>query len=118
MKRILIVGVCLVSGAAIYGFVDYLKTDKKQLEQQYKEAPPVVTQAVVKEKTPEPPVVNVKEEPPTVVAASNDRKNDKVRRPKRFSLKQYSRAKLTEERFLLPDSATLQQLPGKKDSKH
>jgi hypothetical protein len=111
MKRILIVGLCLVSGAAIYGFVDYLKTDKQQLEQQYKEAPPVVTQAAVKENIPETPVVTAKEELPTIVTSNNGRKNDKVRHPKRFSLKQYSRAKLDE--IPLHDSAT-----GKKDSRH
>lgn len=113
MKSILIVGACLITGAAIYGFVDFLQTDKQQLEQQYQKAPPVVTQTVLKEKTPRPPVVNIKEAPPRVVAAGNTGKNEKVRRPKKFSLKQYSRAKL-EEIPLLPDSATHQQPLRKK----
>ncbi len=41
MKKMIILGSCLVGGAVIYGFADYLHTDKKQLERMYNDVPVV-----------------------------------------------------------------------------
>jgi hypothetical protein len=81
MKRILIMSVCLlISGAAIYGFVDYLKTDKKQLDNLYKEED---TSPVVKKE--------MKQEVAPVVAVRKDDIKDADVKEKRSTVKKNAR---------------------------
>jgi len=108
MKKIIIAGICLVTAAIVYGFTDYLSTDKKQLQRMYSDEPaaggalPVQPAAMPAEKAPVIPEVLL----PKAVPASTPEPLITRRRHKKLNLKQYSRAEM-EEKYILPDSAKL-----------
>jgi len=104
MKKIIIIGVCLVTGAIVYGFVDYLKTDKKQLQRMYGDeivpATPEKAPAVAVAQPETMSAMNsllLKSPPPKLVH-------------KKLNLKLYSRAAL-EEKYIAPDTTALTVMP-------
>jgi len=115
MKRMIIIGVCLVTGAIVYGFVDYLQTDKKQLERMYNDEPAAAVPAADKTQVmptdgpanPEPAVAPEKAAVATVAnsrpaeASVNAMPASATRRRKKLNLKLYSRAAL-EEKYIAP----------------
>jgi len=103
MKKIIIIGICLVTGAIVYGFVDYLKTDKKQLQRMYGDEPAA---AVAPPAPPAPPAPAAPEKTPAVALKSTPPKL--VR--KKVNLKLYSRAAL-EEKYIARDTTALTVLP-------
>jgi len=95
----IIVGICLVTAAIVYGFVDYLKTDKKQLQQMYGDEPVPATAA----KTPATPVVL----PVKTDTAKTSESSLTKRRHKKLNLKSYSRS----EEVYIPADSTAQAAP-------
>ena len=105
----IIVGLCLVTAAIVYGFVDYLKTDKKQLQQMYGDEPETGTLRAIPVAPPAPPP------PPATAIVEKMPASEKVftKRSKKLNLKLYSRAAL-EEKYIKPDSAEPAAMPVKK----
>ena len=112
MKRMIIIGVCLVTAAIVYGFADYFQTDKKQLERMYNDEPAAVVPAADKTQAmptdgpanPEPAVA------PAAATVANNVPDDApanampapaTSRRKKLNLKLYSRAAL-EEKYIAP----------------
>lgn len=114
MKRIIIIGTCLVTAAIVYGFVDYLKTDKKRLQRMYGDepaasAPPAAVVTTVA--NPEPPATapaafaeKAAARAPEKTNAVNVLNTAALKRPKRLNMKLYSRAALNEKYLVVLDS--------------
>jgi hypothetical protein len=98
MKRIIIAGICLVAAAIVYGFADYLKTDKKQLQRMYSDEP--AANATAPAPTAATPAAAASVTPvalPATAAADSALKRLIVARRHKVNLKQYSRAVVAEE---------------------
>lgn len=100
MKTFLVVASLLMTGASVYGIVDYnKKADTKEFKQLYKENP--VENAVVEEK-PAAPVVEKKEvlKPDATVKTevtpkkSATKSDSKKKTPRKLRLKKFSREAL------------------------
>lgn len=106
MKRMITIGVCLVTAAIVYGFVDYLKTDKQQLQRMYGDEPAAGAAPAVKAAAAPVEAADPVAEARLPLKASADNTTGKgiKRRPKRIKADLYSRAAL-EERFIPLDSA-------------
>ncbi|MBS1566452.1 MAG: hypothetical protein JST39_18860 [Bacteroidetes bacterium] len=110
MKRIITIGICLVTAAIVYGVADYLKTDRKQLQNMYSDDP---VSAVPKTNTgTEPPVLPMKAvvennaanqaaaaslQAPAFVTSNSMTEKSPGRKRKKLNLKIYSRAIPVEE---------------------
>jgi len=108
MKQIIIMGICLVTAAIVYGFVDYLKTDKKQLQRMYGDEPAAAVIPASVALPVAPATVTAKEVPavpPSKTSTLNPfaELNAKLER-KKFNLNLYSRSALRVN-YIEPDSA-------------
>lgn len=108
----IIIGSCLVTAAIVYGFVDYLKTDKKQLERMYTDEPETAIASPVKPalpgKTVGTPAENVSAaltgQPVEADSREGMKKTSRNEMPKKLDIDLYSRA-IPAEKLITLDSA-------------
>jgi hypothetical protein len=114
MKKMIILGSCLVAGAMVYGFTDYLRTDKKQLKHMYSDEPEAAAPAARKAVAPAMAVQNANID--TALRAQLDTLS-KTLPPKTLSLELYSRSSLTEK-YIEPDSISTQEKRPHRKRRH
>ena len=110
----IILGSCLVAGAMVYGFTDYLRTDKKQLKHMYSDEPEAAAPAARKAVAPAMAVQDANID--TSLRAQLDTLS-KTLPPKTLSLELYSRSSLTEK-YIEPDSSSTQEKRPHRKKRH
>ena len=114
MKKMIILGSCLVAGAMVYGVTDYLRTDKAQLRHMYSDEPETTTPAAKKKMAPAIAAQAVDID--TALRAQLDTLS-MIPPPKTLSLELYSRSSLTEK-YIEPDSISTQEKRPHRKKKH
>ena len=102
MKTFLIVAGLLMTGASVYGVVDYnKKADNKEFKELYKEKPAPVETELVKEEAPVPVETKAikseevkKTDNVPVKKVSKKKKAKKEKEERKFRMKEFSRGKL------------------------
>jgi hypothetical protein len=114
MKKMIILGSCLVAGAVVYGITDYLRTDKIQLKHMYSDEPEATAPA--SKKAVAPAIAAQNADVDTALRAQLDTLS-LTPPPKTLSLELYSRSSLSEK-YIEPDSISTQEKRPHRKKKH
>jgi hypothetical protein len=115
MKKMIILGSCLVAGAVVYGVTDYLRTDKIQLRHMYSDETEATAPAA--KKTVAPAIAAQAADTGTAIKTLLDTLLMTAPPPRPLSLDLYSRSSLSEK-YIEPDSISIQEKRPHRKRKH
>ena len=120
MKKMIILGSCLVAGAVVYGITDYLRTDKIQLKHMYSDEPEATAPAA--KKAVAPAIAAQDADIDTATQSHLDTTfmsyiDTAGGQGRKLNLDLYSRSSLTEK-YIEPDSISTQEKRRHRKKRH